>query len=418
MHGGVKLYHGSAGAARADVDAHGAVLEGGPAEGGVGELYAVERDLGAGNFAAAVISRLPDLDSPAYERWVAGLDGAGTPKGRLREDARALRFIEVVINGPKGWSIAAALHPRVAQAYDAAQGRAAAEILRWVGEHSTTRVGPRGGQVHVPVERMEAVLLRRLTSRAGDPHRHLRLQISTRVVAAGGWRGVHSAGIVGAIEALNGIGHAAVMCDPEFRAALAAHGYTLRPEGEVVELEPYVGVLSRRAHQIAGNIDRYEAHWRREHPGQDPGAELRRRWDRMAWDDARPAKGADADRSGVASRWDGDLRALGFIPPEAAVRLEGTPSAGLDPDAVVEAALRRMGARPRKRWTVVDVRGAVEWSVAAAGVIAAVAIRRELVEDLTDRTFARGAPGGPPSGRGSTETVAAARGSMPEEALA
>src|SRR5215211_3170814 len=44
------------------------------------------------------------LDGPAYERWVAGYDvETGQPKGRLREDARGLRFVEVVVNGPKTW---------------------------------------------------------------------------------------------------------------------------------------------------------------------------------------------------------------------------------------------------------------------------------------------------------------------------
>ena len=51
-----------------------------------------------------------------YERWVAGYDVlTGAAKGRLRDDARALRFVEVVVNGPKSWSLAAALHPDIAR---------------------------------------------------------------------------------------------------------------------------------------------------------------------------------------------------------------------------------------------------------------------------------------------------------------
>ena len=45
---------------------------------------------------------------------------------------------------------------RPAAAYDAAQTRAADEIVEWVAEHATTRVGPRGRQVQVPVEKIEA----------------------------------------------------------------------------------------------------------------------------------------------------------------------------------------------------------------------------------------------------------------------
>ncbi len=61
------------------------------------------------------------MDGAAYEKWVAGFDEAGDPKGRLRHDDRALRFVEAVVNGPKRWSLAASLHAEIAAAYDAAQ---------------------------------------------------------------------------------------------------------------------------------------------------------------------------------------------------------------------------------------------------------------------------------------------------------
>ena len=68
--------------------------------------------------------------------WALAADTAGRiyvatgdPKGRLRTDARGVRFVEVVVNGPKTWSIAAAVHPDLAAAYDAAQQRAAVEII-------------------------------------------------------------------------------------------------------------------------------------------------------------------------------------------------------------------------------------------------------------------------------------------------
>ena len=54
-----------------------------------------------------------------------------------------MRFAEVVVNGPKTWSLAAALDPEISAAYDAAQTRAAEQIIGWVAEHATTRVGPR-----------------------------------------------------------------------------------------------------------------------------------------------------------------------------------------------------------------------------------------------------------------------------------
>ena len=174
------------------------------------------------------------------------------------------------MNGPKSWSLAAALHPEVAEAYDAAMDRAAVQIVGWLAEHSTTRLGPRGRPAQVQVERVEAVTVRHYTSRAGDPHRHLHLQINARVLAGGKWRGLHTVGMRDSIEAINGIGHAAVTCDPEFRAVLAEHGFTLDPgTGEVDELMAYVGPFSARARQIGRNIDRYDAEWRETHPGHE-----------------------------------------------------------------------------------------------------------------------------------------------------
>src|SRR3954447_1944932 len=131
------------------------------------------------------VAERPSLTGDSYEAWVAGRDPAtGEPRGRLRTDDRAVRFVEVVVNGPKSWSLAAAAHPDAAAAYDAAQDRAAAEIIGWLSQHATTRVGPRCGQVQVPVEALEAVTVRHHTSRAGDPHRHLHLQLGARVFAA------------------------------------------------------------------------------------------------------------------------------------------------------------------------------------------------------------------------------------------
>src|SRR3954465_13143733 len=98
------------------------------------------------------VTELAPLTGDSYETWVAGCDpGNGEPRGQLRCDGRAVRFVEVVVNGPKTWSLAAALHPDIATAYDAAQARAAEQIIGWLGQHATTRVGPRGGQVQVQI---------------------------------------------------------------------------------------------------------------------------------------------------------------------------------------------------------------------------------------------------------------------------
>jgi exodeoxyribonuclease V alpha subunit len=397
MHGGVKFYRGSAAAARSYVEADHSRAD---------DYYLVEGSGLAEHYVAAVadtkllLERRLDLDGATYERWVAGRDVAtGQAKGRLRDDDHALRFVEVVVNGPKTWSLAAALHPDVAEAYDAAHSRAAEEIIGWVAKHATTRVGPRGRQVQVPVEKIEAAVVRHYSSRAGDPHRHLHLQVNARVFAAGAWRGLHSVGVVDSIEALNGVGHAAVMCDPDFRAALAAHGYTLDDAGEVNELAPYSGAFSHRTSQITRNIDRYEAEWRTDHPGQEPGPKLRRAWDRRAWADARPDKVVPANGADLVTRWNEELRELGFRAPIPAAGREphlkdletlkdGAPSIGaINRDIAVEVILTRLGAK-RSAWNAADIRGEAEKLIASVGIVAARAARTELTEDIARRAGA------------------------------
>ncbi|MDF1602202.1 MobF family relaxase [Nocardioides sp. YIM 152315] len=330
------------------------------------------------------------MDGDTYEQWVAGVDiDTGSKKGRLRTDADGLRFVEVVVNGPKTWSLAAALHPEISDALDAAQDRAAKEIVGWVASHATTRVGPRGRQVQVPVEQVEAAVIRHYTSRAGDPHRHLHLQINARVWAVGRWRGIHSVGIRDSIEAINGIGHAAVATDPQFRAALAAHGYTTDPEtSEIRQLRPYVGAFSARAAQVRRNTDRYEAKWRRDHPGEEPGRRLREGWDRRAWAQARPDKVVPRDGAELVARWNSELRDLGYRDPDAPVVLKGTRPGWIDRDAAADLVVSILGSK-RSAWNTADIRGRTEVLLAQTGLVADRAARVELAEDVTARTTSR-----------------------------
>ena len=416
MHGGVKFYRGSPTAARSYVEAdRSRVDDYYLAEGtGLATRYVASPGIGQGGrmrgcpeTAVAevgilggpqkgIVSAVGTLDGPGYEQWVAGHDPVtGNAKGRLRTDARGLRFVEVVVNGPKTWSMAAAVHPEIAAAYEAAQDRAASEIIGWLADHATTRVGPRGRQVQVPVERLEAAVIRHYTSRAGDPHRHLHLQVNARVFAAGAWRGLHSVGVVDSIEAINGIGHAAVACDPGFRTTLAEHGYTLDPEsGEITELAAYTGEFSARARQITRNVNRYEAQWRSDHPGEEPGPKLRQIWDRRAWSQARPDKVVPTDGADLARRWVEDLYDLGFTPPavppagsESGARL-GTAIGRVNRDTAATVVLMRLGAR-RSAWNSADIRGEVERIVASVDVIAQAGVRHELVEDITTRALDR-----------------------------
>lgn len=383
MHGGVKFYRGAAKAARAYVESDRSRAD---------DYYLGEGAGVAERFVATTerVAGAGPMDGDTYENWVAGIDlDTGRKKGRIRQDSNALRFAEVTVNGPKTWSLAAALHPDISTALNEAQDRAAAEIIRWLAQHATTRVGPRGRQVQVPVEQIEAAVIRHYTSRAGDPHRHLHLQINARVFAAGGWRGLHSVGVRDMIEAINGIGHAAVATNPQFRTALAEHGFTLDPEtSEIAQLAQFVGAFSARTSQIHRKIDRYEAAWRHEHPGEEPGPRLREVWDRRAWAEARPDKVVPANSADLVARWNTELRDLGYRDPRAPVALEGTPVAWIDRDKAADWVISQLGAK-RSAWNAADIRGKVEVLLAQCNLVAVPAARIELAEDITARAIAR-----------------------------
>ncbi|EON25705.1 exonuclease V subunit alpha [Nocardioides sp. CF8] len=379
----MKFYRGAANAARAYVERD--------------RSRADDYYLDEGTGVAERLTATPDgvehagsMDGETYEQWVAGVDlESRKPKGRLRTDSNGLRFVEVTVNGPKTWSLAAALHPDISAALDEAQDRAATEIVGWVAQHATTRVGPRDRQVQVPVERIEAAVIRHYTSRAGDPHRHLHLQINARVWASGTWRGLHSVGIRDSIEAINGIGHAAVATDPQFRSVLAAHGLSLDPEtSEIRELVPYVGAFSARTAQIRRNVDRYEAAWRAEHRGEEPGPRLREGWDRRAWAEARPDKIVPIDGRELVDGWNSEVRDLGYRDPTGAVPLAGTRPGWIDRDAAAELVVSILGAK-RSAWNAADVRGKTEVLLAQTGLLAEPAARIELAEDITARATDR-----------------------------
>jgi thymidine kinase len=387
MRGGLKVYRGSAAAARSYLEAD---------RGRADDYYLAEGTGLAEHYVASPVEgvrQMGTLSGDGYEAWVTGLDPeTGVPRGRLRCDGQAVRFVEVVVNGPKSWSLAAELHPDISAAYEAAQARAATQILAWLAEHATTRVGPRGGQVQVPVQRLEAAVVRHYTSRAGDPHRHLHLQINARVRAEGRWLGLHTVGVRDSLDAINGIGHAAVATDPQFRVALAGHGYTLDQDGEIAQLAEYVGSFSARAAQITRNLDRYEAEWRAANPGWEPGPGLRRGWDARAWAEDRPDKVTPASGQVLRQRWLDELRQLGYRDPHRRpVPVGGCRVGELDRDRSVAIVLRRLAAR-RSAWNAADIRGEVEQLIARSRVVAHAAVRIELAEDLTARTLAACVP--------------------------
>ena len=192
------------------------------------------------------------------------------------------------------------------------------------------------------------------------------------------------------LAAINGIGHAAVATDPEFRSVLAAHGFTLdAASGELAELAPFVGRFSARTAQIGRNLDRYEGEWRVANPGAEPGPGLRRAWDRRAWSEARPDKVVPTDGAALVERWNEELHALGYRDPHQVglpLVAGGPRVGGIDRAQVVEVVLSRLAAR-RSAWNDADIRGEVEQWIAGTGLVADAAVRIDLAEDLTARVL-------------------------------
>ncbi|MGI8415969.1 MAG: MobF family relaxase, partial [Nakamurella sp.] len=382
MRGGLKFYRGSGAAARNYVEADRSraddyyLREGG----GVADRWVFDAGGGA--------ARRSVLDGDQYQVWVEGIDPAtGEVKGRLRQDGNALRFCETVVNGPKSWSIAAALHPELSAALDAAQDRAVARIGRYVAGHAVTRVGPRGGQVQVGVGQVELAAVRHYTSRAGDPHRHIHLQINARMLGGDGkWRGVDSAALREQVQAINGIGHASVVCDPVFRQRLSGLGYTLDVDGEIVQLAAVVPAMSKRSAQVAGLIGGFERAWQVEHPGQVPGPGLARGWDARAWNQDRPDKDHHLGGDQWTRAWRAELAELGVDVDQVrpAVPFEAVPAGRVDQHLVAEKVVAGLSAR-RSAWNTADLRGAVEMELARAGVIAGEQVLTELALQITQQ---------------------------------
>ncbi len=142
MKGGVILFRGSGTDARRYLEsdrsrADDYYLEGGTA---LAEFTAVDA-------RGEVIGEL-GLTTDEYAQWVDWINpftGESMGKPRLPGEGRrgSPRFAEMVVNVPKSLSIAAALHPEVSEALDAAQRDAVAEIRSWLGQHSVTREASR-----------------------------------------------------------------------------------------------------------------------------------------------------------------------------------------------------------------------------------------------------------------------------------
>ena len=216
MKGGVLLFRGSGAAARRYVQA----------DRSRADEYYLDADDAVAEYAVldstGEVTTERSLTADEYETWVDWVnpvtgESMGTPRkpGAVRKGSPL--FAEMTINAPKSLSVAAALHPEVSDALDAAQRDAASEIRRFLGQHSVTLAGPRGAQEVLPVEHMQTVAITHKTSRAGDAHRHIHFQIGTRVWAGGKWRALTTAALFQQQGAIRALGTAVIAAHPPAR---------------------------------------------------------------------------------------------------------------------------------------------------------------------------------------------------------
>ncbi len=382
MHGGVILFRGTGADARRYVEADRSRADDYylGADAAVAEFTALD---GAGNVTAAL-----GLEPEAYAAWVDWtnpLTGESMGKPRLPGEGRqgSPRFAEMVVNAPKSLSIAGALQPEVSDALDRAQQDAVAEIQAWLAQHSVTRVGPRGKQEVVPVEQLQTVAVSHRTSRAGDPHRHIHFQIGTRVWAAGKWRALDTAALFRQQGAIRALGTAVIAAHPELVEVLDRHGLTLDPvSGEVVELERFNRVMSKRGEQVRKHRERFEAEWEAAHPGEAMGPVVSARLAAKAWAHERPAKKPTTLHEEHA--WITELRDAGYDPATLRRPVRGAPTSldDLSVQTVANRALDRCAAGG-SAWTRHTVQEHATRIMTEYGVQAAPAEIREFVNIAT-----------------------------------
>ncbi|MFT4122763.1 MAG: MobF family relaxase [Microbacteriaceae bacterium] len=378
----MKLFHGSGAAARAYVEA----------DRSRADEYYLGADQAVAEYAVidatGEVTAARSLTADEYEAWVDWVNPETGESMGIPRKAGAVRrgsplFAEMVINAPKSLSIAAALHPDVSDALDAAQQNAAREIQHFLGRHSVTLAGSRGAQEVLPVEHMQTVAITHKTSRAGDPHRHIHFQIGTRVWAGGKWRALTTAALFQQQGAIRALGTAVIAAHPELAEALHRHGLTLDPvSGEVVELEPFNAVMSKRSAQIRSNLERMEAEWETAHPGETPGPVLTARMQDAAWAFQRPGK-KPADLKDE-QWWQQELTDAGYNPDQLQHRDTVAP-ASLDDLSVQQVASRALDrcAAAASTWTPHTVREHVTRITTEAGVQAAPAELREFIDLAT-----------------------------------
>lgn len=334
-----------------------------------------------------------ELDAEQLTNWVDGRDPeTGELRGRELASPASDLILDSTINASKSFSIAALLHPELATAFEALQDRLRDRIITtWQCELNARRGA--GGRIRERLSRLEVVELQHRRSRALDPHIHRHLWLNVRVRGVDGkWSNVDSRVAMRVQNLVNAEGELAARTDPEWVAALAAHGYTLGAEGEIAQLAHLVRAVSRRSNQIEANRAVLLEQWKSDHPGQMPSPDVVQMIDRRAWATGRPGKPREVDEDEWTELTKQELLRLDptVLGPHASVA--GTSMEGvLDHDLLARRAVADADDRSRAsngRFSVLDVRAGAARAVASAGLVAGRDQLQHLIDDTTARALA------------------------------
>ncbi|WP_137845808.1 AAA family ATPase [Microbacterium sp. 2FI] len=329
-----------------------------------------------------------ELDREQLLHWVDGNDPLTTERrGRDLASPKSDLVLDGTINAPKSYSLVATIHPALADEFDRLQDRLRDRIITTWQRELNARRGA-GGRIRESVHRLEVVELHHRRSRALDPHLHRHLWLNVRVQGEdGNWSNVDSRVAMKLHTVINAEGELAARTDPEWIAALARYGYTVRADGEIAEVSHAIRPLSRRSNQIEANRAVIIARWRDAHPGQHPSREVLQQIDRYAWAQGRPRKPDNLDED----EWEQLIRhELLEIDPQLLDRRPPTiPTtvelAALDRELLAAKAIVEADARSAPnggRFSPMDVRAGAMRALAASGIVANRDDLQPLIDDV------------------------------------
>ncbi len=348
------------------------------------------------NAAAGVA--VDELDRDELRAWIDGRDPETREKrGRQITGANADLLFDATVNTPKSLSLAAMLDDELAAGLEALHDRIRDRALELWRRELNARRGA-GGAHAVDLAQIEVVELHHERSRALDPHAHRHLWLNAKVLGVDGqWSNVDSRVLLRFQNILNAEGDLAASTDPQWRALLAAKGFTVdAATGEISELSHLVSPLSRRSRQIEAARATKLAQWHDEHPGMSPSPQDLRAIDQWAWAYGRPGKPKHFDETEWRKQVLNEIRdidggvARRVTKPRSPAPIDAVAIADLDRDWLAAAAAAAADARSTStsgrmsRW---DVTAATTRVIAATGVVTDRDTLDELLEDVTERVI-------------------------------